>query len=278
MFPSKRSEQAAKGSPRRPWFYICARSKPTAEGRCPGVAVICEKVDSLVWREACKLIRDQRYLRGLLEKSDDVWSPETQIAHYQQLLKEVEDSDRSITSELIRLAGKPGLEQIRAHLEQDAVNNAALRDGYQARLAEAERQLEEQATRTERVQGFAQWAAEHADSLDDLTAEQRREILEHVHPTVFVARKGSDRPRMSLIFSVTEQAAARLDPHTLYTSVQWQDASGDFFTVYVDEYADRSNDALRGDLDLTSVEAVPADEDAPSRNNPQSMSARSGDQ
>jgi hypothetical protein len=120
MFSSQRLEQAAKGSPRRPWFYICARSKPTVEGRCPGVAIVCGKVDALVWREACKLIRDQRYLRSLLERFADVWSPETQIAHYRQLLEDVDASDRSIASALTRLAGKPGLEQIRAHLEQDA--------------------------------------------------------------------------------------------------------------------------------------------------------------
>jgi hypothetical protein len=130
------------------------------------------------------------------------------------------------------------------------------------------------------VQGFAQWAAEHADSLDDLNAEQRRDILQHVHPTVLVARKGSGRPRMSLIFSVTEQAAARLDPHTLYTRVQWQDASGDFFTVYVDEYPEGSSGALRGDLDLTNVEAAliwDEDDDPASRNNPKGMSAHTGD-
>jgi hypothetical protein len=132
-------------------------------------------------------------------------------------------------------------------------------------------------SRSERVQGFAQWAAEHADSLDDLTAEQRREILQHVHPTVFVARKGSERPRLSLIFSVTEQAAARLDPQTLYTSVQWQDASGDFYMVYVDEYTGGNSDALHGPtLDLTRVDAAPMrdeDDDTASRDNPIRMSA-----
>jgi DNA invertase Pin-like site-specific DNA recombinase len=278
--PKRRSESAARGAHNsRPWFYVCSKAKPISDGRCPGAAILCPTVDTLVWREACKLIRDEHYLRSLLEKSDDVWSPETQIAHYQQLLEDLDGKDRSIASELTRLAGKTGLEQIRVHLEQDAIHNAELRDGYQARLADAERQLEEQATRSERVQGFAQWAAEHADSLDDLTAEQRREILQHVHPTVFVARKGSERPRLSLIFSVTEQAAARLDPQTLYKSEQWRDASGDFYTVYVDEYTDGNNDALRGNtLDLTLVEAAPMsveDDDTASRDNPIRMSARS---
>src|SRR5262249_3952658 len=104
-----------------------------------------------------------------------------------------------------------------------------------------------------------------------------RGILEHLHPTIFVARKGSGRPRMSLISSVTEQAAARLDPQTLYTTVQWQDASGDFFTVYVDEYPDGNSDALRGDLDLTNVEAAPIwdeDDGTASRDNPKGMSER----
>jgi DNA invertase Pin-like site-specific DNA recombinase len=278
MFPSQRSEQAAKGSPRRPWFYICARSKPTAEGRCPGVAIMCGKVDTLVWREACRLIRDERYLRSLLERSDDAWSPETQLAHYRQLLEELDANDRSIASELTRLAGKPGLEQIRAHLEQDATHNTELRTGYQQRIAEAEQAQAERATRAERVQGFAHWAAEHADNLDDLTPEERRPILEQLHPTVFVARKGSDRERLSLIFSVTEQAAARLDPQTLYTTLQWQDAGGDYFTVYVDEFVSRgdfSSGTLNGGtLDLSGVEAVPSDgdsDDDPPPNNPKGM-------
>jgi hypothetical protein len=79
---------------------------------------------------------------------------------------------------------------------------------------------------------------------------------------------------MSLIFSVTEQAAARLDPQTLYSTVQWQDASGDFFTVYVDEFADGGNDTLRGDLDLTNVAAAPVGGDTASRDNPVRMSER----
>ncbi len=234
----------------------------TAVGRCIGVSILCETVDSLVWREACKLIRDESYLRSLLEKSDDVWSPETQIDHYRQLLQDLDANDRAIASELTRLAGKPGLEQIRAHLEQDAEHNSQLRTGYQQRLADAEMAQADRATRVERVQGFAQWAAEHKDNLDDLTADERRTILEQLHPTIFAARRGSGRERLALIFSVTEQAAARLDPQTLYTSAQWQGASGDFFTVYVDEYDPSGSEALRGNtLDHTNVVAAPMGDD-----------------
>lgn len=126
------------------------------------------------------------------------------------------------------------------------------------------------------VQGFAKWAAERRDNLDDLTAAERRTILEHLHPTVFVARKGSGRERLALIFSVTEQAAARLDPHTLYAAMQWQDANGDYFTVYVDEYPDGSNDDVRDNtLDLSGVEPMPGG--GPEQNIPQRMRARMRD-
>lgn len=115
------------------------------------------------------------------------------------------------------------------------------------------------------MQTFAHWAEEHRDSLDDLTAEQRRVILEKLHPTVFLARKGSGRERLALIFSVSEQAAARLDPQTLYSTFQWQDAEGDYFTVYVDEYDPSGSEALRGNtLDLTNVVAAPMEDDSDS--------------
>jgi hypothetical protein len=72
--PKQRSVSAAGGPHnKRPWFYVCSKTKMTANGRCIGAAILCETVDSLVWREACKLIRDESYLRSLLAKSDDVW-------------------------------------------------------------------------------------------------------------------------------------------------------------------------------------------------------------
>jgi hypothetical protein len=80
---------------------------------------------------------------------------------------------------------------------------------------------------------------------------------------------------LSLIFSVTEQAAARLDPQALYSTLQWRDASGDYFTVYVDEYVDGGSAAANADgnmLDLSDVEAVT--EGDSEENIPQGMLAR----
>ena len=47
------------------------------------------------------------------------------------------------------------------------------------------------------------------------------EILVHsLHPTIFVAHTKSDEPRVAILFAVSAEAAAHIDPYKLYTSSQ----------------------------------------------------------
>jgi hypothetical protein len=203
-----------------------------------------------------RLIRDPQHLRMLLTQSESVWSPETQIAHYTELLAKLDKEDADITSELLRLAGKPGLAQIRANLELQAAQHAELREGYQQRLAEAEAERQRLAARAERVTAFAVWATEQAETVTDLTATERREILVRtLHPTVFVGRVGSDLPRIAIFFSVTPEAAAQIDSGTLYATMQWHGATGGVYTVFVDEWSGERNAGAGDELDLSNVEA-----------------------
>lgn len=256
------SPRRRQPTPKKPtahgWYYTCQRLSHLPSGeRCIGTAINCDLLDAVVWSEAVRLIRDPHHLRKLLTRSEAVWSPETQLAHYTQLLAQVDQEDADIAHELLRLAGKPGLEHIRANLEQQAIRNADLRAGYQQRLAEAEAERQRLVTRAERITTFATWAVEQADGVEDLTATERRDTLTRVlHPTVFVGRVGSDLPRLAVFFAVTPEAAAQIDPDALYTTAQWQGEAGGVYTVFVDEWPTTGGTGMSDTLDLSTVEAA----------------------
>ena len=125
---------------------------------------------------------------------------------------------------------------IRANIEQQAERNAELRDGYQERLAAALAEFESRQAQHARVRTFAEWAAAQAPTVDTLSAEDRREILIHsLHPTIFIANTKSDEPRVAILFAVSAEAAAHIDPYELYTTSQWQNAKGEYYTSFVEE-------------------------------------------
>ncbi len=130
-------------SPKGRWFYCCSRRARTEIGRCPGVKIPTAKVDALLWREACQLIRNKAYLRSLLDRTDEVWSPDTQIAHYDSLLADCDAEDRRIAANLRALGTEPALDKLRALIDGDAKENAAKRAKWEAKrelaLADKER-------------------------------------------------------------------------------------------------------------------------------------------
>jgi hypothetical protein len=147
-----------------------------------------------------------------------------------------------------------GQERIRANLEQDAARHAEIRDGYTAKLEQARIELNRRETQENRVRTFAEWAADQAGTVSELSAADRREVLIHsLHPTIFVARVDSDNPRVALIFSVSPEAAARLDPFELYSSSQWQGNHGEYYTTYVDEIGEPVGAIGDTELDLSKI-------------------------
>ena len=261
MSPNRRNLDLGHRVYSRVWYYGCGHREPTLDGTiCKGAAITCAQLGSLVWREAARLIKDPAYLQQLLQRGDEVWSPETQIAHYTQLLSQIDDEDRKITREVLRLSGKPGQERIRANLEQDAARHAEIREGYTAKLEQARDELTRRKTQENRVRTFAEWAADQAGTVNGLSAADRREVLIHsLHPTIFVARVASDNPRVALIFSVSPDAAARLDPFELYSCSQWQGNHGDYYATYVDQLGEPIG-AKGGDtLDLSEMASQEVD-------------------
>ena len=69
------------------------------------------------------MMRDPDHLRKLLEQTDEVWSPKTQIAHYDVQLAECDEKDRGIAAELAELRGNATLANIRALLIAEAEAN-----------------------------------------------------------------------------------------------------------------------------------------------------------
>jgi hypothetical protein len=241
---------------KRVWYYHCGHRHPTKTGEpCKGTAITCSRLDPLVWAEAVRLIRNPAYFQQLLKRSDEVWSPETQVAHYEELLAKLDQEDAGITSELLRLAGKPGLDHIRANIERQAERNAELRTGYQERLEAAQEDVESRQAQHARIRTFAEWAAAQAPTVETLSTEDRRKILIHsLHPTIIVAHTKSGEPRVSILFAVSAEAAAHIDPYELSTTSQWQDASGEYYTAYVEELS--GEEIPDGDLDLSEISSL----------------------
>jgi hypothetical protein len=217
-----RQPDPRKQRTKRVWYYHCGHRHPDKTGKpCKGTAITCARLDPVVWAEAVRVIRDPAYFQKLLRRGDEVWSPETQVAHYTELLAKLDQEDADIARELVRLSSKPGLDHIRANIEQQAELNAELREGYLERLATAQGDVERREAQRDRVQAFAEWATAQAPTVESLSAEDRREILIHsLHPTIYVGHTKSDRPRVAAFFAVSAEAAAHIDPWELYSMSQ----------------------------------------------------------
>jgi hypothetical protein len=177
------------------------------------------------------------------------------------LLAKLDQEDADIARELRRLASNPKMGHIRANIEQQAERNAELRDGYQERLEAAQAEVESRQAQQDRVKTFAAWARLQAPTVDALSADDRRQILIHsLHPTIFVARMKSEEPRVAILFAVSEEAAAHIDPYELYTTSQWQGAKSEYYTSYVEELPtggeDDNDDEGGYDIDLTEISSL----------------------
>ena len=259
LSPTLRQPDPRQQRTKRVWYYHCGHRHPTKTGEpCKGVTIVCSLLDPVVWAEAVRLIRDPDYFQQLLKRGDEVWAPETQVAHYTELLAKLDQEDADIARELVRLAGNPKMGHIRANIEQQAERNAELRDGYQERLAAALAEFESRQAQHARVRTFAEWAAAQAPTVDTLSAEDQREILIHsLHPTIFIANTKSDEPRVAILFAVSAEAAAHIDPYELYTTSQWQNAKGEYYTSFVEEMptggAEDDDDASAEEFDFNGI-------------------------
>src|SRR5262249_24078318 len=145
---------------KRVWYYHCGHRRPDETGEpCKGTGITCNKLGSVAWEEAVRLIRDQAYFSQLLKHGDEVWAPETQVAHCFELLPKLDQEDADIARELLRLASKPGLDHIRANTAQQAERNAELRTWSQERLEAAQAEVDSRLAQQERIHAFAEWAA-----------------------------------------------------------------------------------------------------------------------
>ena len=83
------------------------------------------------------VIRDTDHLRSLLVKTDETWSPDTQIAHYDERLAECEADDRRIARALMRADDFADADAIVEVLRQDSAKNNETRAKSAAKRAEA---------------------------------------------------------------------------------------------------------------------------------------------
>jgi site-specific DNA recombinase len=216
------------------WIYRCVKHGRTQSGeRCIGASISAKQLDEFVWSEAVRLVREPERLRSLMAETQEVWSPQTQVAHYTEQIAKVDVDDEQVTAELLRLSGRPGLEQIRANLELQAERNAELRGGYQQQLTLAQDALDRRATSQQRLQTFEERANElSGEELSNLTATQKREILlSAFHPDVFVARRGRPEPRVGMVFWLSPEAVAQANPRDMHTTLNWVERTGESYYV-----------------------------------------------
>jgi uncharacterized beta-barrel protein YwiB (DUF1934 family) len=77
-----------------------------------------------------------------------------------------------------------------------------------------------------------------------------------LHPTIFIANTKSDEPRVAILFAVSAEAAAQIDPYELYTTSQWQNAKGEYYTSFVEEMptgGEDDDDASAEEFDFTGI-------------------------
>jgi DNA invertase Pin-like site-specific DNA recombinase len=207
-----RSMQVWRPSEKRSWLYYCGQRDPHGShpGRCNQMLV--KEVDAFVWSEATRIIRDPEYLRSRLNQGKaEVWSPEARIAHYDELIAECDAQESALHGELAEMRGRSGLEGLRNRVYSDVERNSAKREEYAKKQESARLEIVRREQEQERLAAFQEKARKQADTLDDLTAQERRQILQDLHTSVFISRPDdTERPRLELAFFLTAETAAQV--------------------------------------------------------------------
>jgi DNA invertase Pin-like site-specific DNA recombinase len=193
----------------RPWYYQCPVRKEAMHKHPYGYPrILARDVDRIVWAVARRLIKDPDYLRSLLTRTTETWSPDTQIAYYDEQLKECDNEDRQIATALKRLGEDADSARVAANLKDDAKKNATVRENWLAKRADAVAEKERRAEREQRLTSFIARAETQSDNLDDLTADQRRSILLDLGVRVHIAdHRDPNKPRGAVMFYLTERHA-----------------------------------------------------------------------
>lgn len=188
---TRRSEFGDKRGRRRltrPWRYVCSRGGHNAHP-CPGggVAITCTELDVFTWDTVCRAIRDEDFLRRLIAKTDAVTKPALRAEQARRELKDHEEHKRRWLKKIEKL--NPD-DPHYAEDEEDYRHEMHARDPQIAaakeRLQRAEDELAQEGQRRQVLDEFHQYATEHREHLDDLTAEQRRDILKHLRVQLHV--------------------------------------------------------------------------------------------
>jgi hypothetical protein len=288
--------QVWRPTPQRSWCYHCRWSDPRGPHPSRTNNILVREVDEFVWSEANRIIRDPEYLRSrLVQTQQEVWTPEQQIAHYTALISKCDADENGWNVELAALGGDPLLANSRTYLIGLIKQNALGRQGYAEKRQDAQTEQLRRLHEQERLKEFEAKARAQAPTLDDLDAEQRRQLLLDLHAEVHIARPDNDRePRLTLLFSLTSEAAQRSSE--VWATWTTHTAKGDYVT-YIEQSGQSPAAVQHRDgklildfshttppLDIVaqnvrSMEAAPIDEDGdaehPSSTSPTTSSTRS---
>jgi hypothetical protein len=163
---------------------------------------------------------------------------------------ECEETEAALNIELQEIRGRAGLEGMRKRIFDDAERNTLKREEYTKKQQSAQVELLRREGEQARLAEFQEKARATADTLDDLDAEQRRQLLLDLHAVVYVARLDNDhQPRLELAFHLTAEAAAHV------RGEQWQAKGlqtrrGEYITFVEQGWPPRSH---RLDSDRTTV-------------------------
>lgn len=160
-----------------------------------------------------------------------MWSPDTLIDHYDSLIAECDATEKAIEDEVVLYVGKQALAGIRERLIAEAEANAGKRAEYAAKREAALAEKERRTRREQRLEQFIAKAAQQSDTLDDLTPDQRRDILLDLHPTVAIGRPRDPKNlRISVLFELSADAAAHaFAPGEVFPQGNWKDKDGNHY-------------------------------------------------
>jgi DNA invertase Pin-like site-specific DNA recombinase len=220
------------------WQYSCVVGGRPADERAAqhphGMpTMLARTVDEEVWRAAVWLLSDPDYLRERLRRTDEVWPPEAQMQHYAGLVGECDAKEAGLAAEIANLGGDPLLAGVRGRLIDDVKQNAQARAEYAAKLAAAQREYNQRTERDARLTAFTVRAAalSEGDRLEDLSPAERRELLLDLGAQVRVKARKDPRDRLSVLFTLSEEAAAHVPEDVLEAIWSHQTAAGDSVTV-----------------------------------------------
>jgi DNA invertase Pin-like site-specific DNA recombinase len=212
------------------------------------------------WEKTRTGLVERDYLRSLLVKTDETWAPDKQIAHYSHLIADLDAEDERTVAEVMRWGGDDAFARLRARAQDDLRAHEVARKQYQAKIDAAHTELARRAMREQRLATVHARAQQHAGSLDDLTPDERRQLILDLGATCWVGRADDhDTPYLALLWDVTEEQSTHVRPQDLFTTSTWRDTAGRTYTSSV-SISGPSVLSPDGTLDLTQVEAQNADE------------------